>query len=219
MNRTKPPIFVTLNSTASGYYFDRLPEDIRALLQKYPNQIALAGGFLRDMECHEEKSAKDIDLFMRDGLNPEYVKMDIPHSDLFTSNDALTLNRVGKPDIQLVHRYNDGRPIVDLLDCFDFTCCRSALWHTGEVAVCTRDIQFSDDCQSRVLRYRGGDNPGSSLSRVIKLSKRGWNITHEELAKVVGHLVREAGLMDPGVGYTNEGVANIIANHITPENY
>jgi hypothetical protein len=176
--------------------FQSLPKPIQDLLIRYPGELVLAGGYLRDREANMDFD--DVDIFILKGengfINPYLIAKEIEHTEEHKTPNSLTLRGCQYNNtIQLISLYEQEHSPAALLSKFDFACCRVALWHNGAQPYCIMDTHFKHDCLNKKLRYRHGDNPANSMRRVLKLYKRGWTISDKSLADVAADLCNGDG--------------------------
>ena len=98
--------------------------------------------------------------------------------------------------VQFIHRWTFDNAHA-LIASFDFTIAQSAIWfENGEWQSITTP-SFYDDLQDKRLVYTFPDReeePGGSLLRVLKFLRRGYDISPENLAKVIARLMNGVNL-------------------------
>lgn len=178
------------------YVLSRLPRDVVNAMKTHPNDLFVAGGFIRAVIAGEDPN--DIDLW---GHDEKFLKAIINVLDAgraakgdrtkqHMTDNAITLLTSDRLPIQAITRWKfEG--INELVESFDFTICQAAIrWNGGAwEGVCGND--FYKDLAARRLTYtspRRVEEAGGSLLRVIKYVQRGYRIQIESLAEVVARL-------------------------------
>ena len=176
-----------------------LPEEIVALMKRYPRQIILGGGYLRSTIANEK--INDLDLFTS---SPTSAKL---FADLLASQvgrkvheteNAYSLRLPRGTFIQFIHRWTFSSPEA-LLQSFDFTIACAAIWVSGKW-VSLADDNFYSDLAAKRLVYRApvrNEDAGGSLLRVLKYYQRGYRIPLDSLGRV---LARTVSGLDTDVG-------------------
>lgn len=187
-------------------YVPLYEEDVRACIKVLPQlvvdlmvcrDVVLAGGFIRSIVSGE--SVNDIDLFFRWPLELEtqLEKLKGGYAIEQAGNESIWTVLVDGVKVQLIHR-NFFDSMEDSLRTFDFTNSSAAITlikQNGEVrgvGVCHE--RFYPDVAARRLVFRSPSegNGCSSLGRICKFLKRGYEIAPEEMAKVVEAAVLRA---------------------------
>lgn len=175
-----------------------LPEPVLNLLMS--NRVYLAGGLIRNIVARE--SAKtDIDLFgMEQGdaffhggeLSFAYSQLGV-EMEFYETENAVSLipaedDEDTKP-VQLVHRWplDTAEKIVEH---FDFTVCAAVVWWDPLNKFWKSQVHddFYTDTQEQRLVYVGSEEPGSSLLRAFKYSRKGYRIYADSIAAIVDDL-------------------------------
>jgi hypothetical protein len=176
-----------------------LPLPVRELLQE--QRVYLAGGFIRHIVARESGKT-DIDLF---GLNfneanDAAVNMAVTYAkdhgvdmDVYDTLNAISLIPIennGEYPVQFIHRWP--------LDCaekivkhFDFTVCAAVVWWDTLNQKWHSQVHkdFYADLEARKLVYIGSDEPGGSLLRGFKYSRKGYRIRADSVAAIVEDVI------------------------------
>lgn len=188
----------------------RIPRDIRDLLGEHSGRLFVAGGFIRATIAGETPA--DIDLFGDDKDHLELVATILKGrrdgATLHKTNNAITLLTPGRMTVQFITRWT-FRAAELLLPSFDFTVCQAAVWrHTygkhGQWSGLVGD-RFYQDLAARRLVYTAPireEEPGGSLMRVLKFTKRGYSVQVTSLGAVVARLM--SGVRDDGREMTEQ---------------
>lgn len=176
-----------------------LPEVVVSLLERYPNQLFLAGGFIRATLAGE--TPKDVDLFgtsnvllfkIRHELEEKLLSIGRDYTISCTPN-ATTFNVKDLPEsIQFIERWVYEKP-EDLINSFDFTISQAAMTYRKEGdydSVCSLD--FYGDLATKTLRYTSPnrlEELAGSLQRVMKFVAKGYTISNDSLSRVISRAV------------------------------
>lgn len=202
----------------------RLPKALVALMKERPNQLVVAGGFIRSVIANEK--IQDVDVFSpnKDCACACAVALAGDNTKIIETDNAYTVP--ARPfSTQFIHRWVFEKPL-DVVPSFDFTIAGAAFWWNGEVWESFCNDRFYADLASKRLVYcapKRNEDAGGSLLRVLKFYQRGYRIpldsmgaviarlmtgvrldevgTEEQMAKVVTGLLRE---VDPNVDPTHE---------------
>lgn len=192
-----------------------IPQDVRDFIQEKP--VYLAGGFIRAVLNNEE--IQDIDLFNESAGVANELACQLSHSlgsDDYETENAYTVH-YGDLPIQFIHRWTFDNPYA-LISSFDFTIAQAAIWFENGEWQSIACSSFYDDIQDKRLVYTFPDReeePGGSLLRVRKFLKRGYDISPENLAKVIARLVN--GVDIDAFAESNEHErAEMISELLTP---
>jgi len=167
-----------------------LPEDVQRVLKRFPGQLIVAGGFVRDFLT--EAKPKDVDLFATSEAVMERAIEDFDMNAVEYGFHTPTKNTVsfcspGNPTVQFIKR-SYYPTVEELIESFDFTICQSAIYWNGEwVGICMPG--FWEDVCDRVMHYTAPqreEDPGASLLRMVRFARRGYEIPEKDIAKVVG---------------------------------
>ena len=178
-----------------------LPGPVRDLLQS--KRVYLAGGFIRHHVAREQGKT-DIDLF---GLgfgeaNDAAVNMAVTYAndrgvgmDVYDTPNAISLIPAENDDeypVQFIHRWplDTAEKIIEH---FDFTICAAVVWWDALNRTWRSQVHkdFYADLAQQKLVYIGSDEPGSSLLRAFKYSRRGYHIRADSIAEIVENLIDE----------------------------
>ncbi len=158
----------------------RLPDRVRLLLKS--DRMFVAGGFIRS--CITGDLVADIDVF--GGSKDASKAAAMLFGDPFTTQFAYTAREGGVP-VQFIHKW-EFTSAARCIDCFDFTIARAAIYYDdGWQSLC--DDAFYSDLAAKRLVYTGNGEPGGSLLRLLKFTKRGYRIAPESLAALVSKLM------------------------------
>lgn len=170
-----------------------LPSELRRCLSQWPNQLVVAGGFVRDVIAHDRP--KDVDVFVAgEDLArevSEWLKSECGLDSVRTMN-TITVKTKGCPT-QLAWRWKFSTP-SELVEGFDFTVCQAGIWWDGEQMRSTAAPSFYKDLEAKKLVYTAlgrDDDRASALLRVLKFYQRGYKITLPSLSRVLAHLASE----------------------------
>jgi hypothetical protein len=174
----------------------QLPEDVKKLLQHIGPGICVAGGFCRDAffgECPKEVDifgTKDVDIF---GASEETLREAI---DWFGWNCKEYDNGVMMANSRTFKaRYDQEVQPVQLIESFDWSVCQCAVYTVqkmsavamGGYGICTK--AFGEDIQAGKLHYTAperDEDPGASVLRMMKLTRRGFKPTEDSIARCIG---------------------------------
>jgi hypothetical protein len=176
-----------------------LPCPVRELMQE--QRVYLAGGFIRHIVSREQGKT-DIDLFglQFEAANEAAVNMAVTYAndhgvgmDVYDTPNAISLIPIDNDDeypVQFIHRWP--------LDCaekiikhFDFTVCAAVVWWNPLDQTWNSLVHkdFYTDLDQQQLVYTGSDEPGGSLLRAFKYSRRGYRIQADSVAAIVEALI------------------------------
>lgn len=175
-----------------GSCLERLPAAMLDALVRRPEDLVLAGGFVRDVVTGD--AIRDVDLF----ASSKEVAVEVANelavemgAGVYVGNSVFTLS--SSPPVQVAFCRPFDRP-EEVVEKFDFAVCRASLWHDGESWQSKVDPRFYPDAASRRLRYcspdREEDHPGASLVRILRFYERGYRVSLCSLARVVAKLVK-----------------------------
>lgn len=174
------------------YVVQRVPRDIRDMLQHHAGRIFIGGGFIRATIAGEVPS--DIDIF---GSDPAYLNnvanlfaANRPGAKVHRTDNAITILTPDRLPVQFITRWTFNNAL-DLVNSFDFTVCQATVWRTGSQWLSMIGDSFYVDLAGRRLVYTNPvreEEAGGSLLRVIKYVKRGYTIQVTSLGNVVARL-------------------------------
>lgn len=180
---------------------DFIPAALRDVLEKYDNKVCLAGGCIRSIINGEE--VKDWDLFITTGepafahCIAGFLLSSIKNSELHETANALTISSSEIIPIQIITRWIQ-KDAEEVINTFDFTIAQAAIWWDGVWKSCHADMYFAD-LEFKRLRYTSPvreEDCAGSMMRVIKFVARGYKIPKEQLAKVIGQVVKGSTITD-----------------------
>lgn len=176
-----------LNNCDLAWCVNRLPKAIRKLLKDEPARAVLAGGYIRSRICGEKPN--DIDLF---APNPDaaeaYARRLSDGDEPYKTDNAFTVR--GSLPVQVIHRWTYNTP-NQVVESFDFTIAKAAIWYDGEHWQSLIADTFYADLAGRRLIYTSpirNEDAGGSMLRVLKFYQRGYRIPLESLGAVVARL-------------------------------
>lgn len=185
----------------------RLPADVRKLLKDHPNDLFIAGGFIRS--CISGDKVMDLDLFSKSkGTAKLYAKL--LKSDKFkmiTTDNAYTVFGKDRKSVQFIYKWSFDKP-SDVIPSFDFTIAKSILWYDGEKWQSLCDERFYADLAAKRLTYcspKRIEEVGGSMLRVLKFYQRGYRIPLEDLGAVMSRCVSGVNFDNP----MSEGEENL----------
>jgi hypothetical protein len=169
----------------------RTPSNIVKVMKDHPKRVFLAGGFIR--ACVAGEAVADFDLFTPSKDMAELVALKLDGARRWTSENAVTVHakEPNVPPTQVIHRWTYDRP-EDLVESFDFTVAKAAVWCTGAGWASTCHDDFYADLVSRRLVYVSpvrNEDAGGSMLRVLKFYQKGYRMPLDSLAAVVARLV------------------------------
>jgi hypothetical protein len=172
------------------------------------DDIYIAGGAISSLFRGEE--VKDYDVYFRNEAAKRWVvnqliilfkeetslyTYDYSHNPYISSGDfVITENAIllKSKKIQFITRYI-GEP-VDMVENFDFIHAKN-FFHRDELTV---NVNALESILTNQLIYTGSEYPVTSLYRMKRFLKRGWNISAGEITKIALQ-VSTLNLLDPVV--------------------
>jgi hypothetical protein len=189
-----------------------LPKDLRTLAEKHGKELVIAGGYIRSKITNE--TVNDIDVFAgspekAESLAKELV-MDKNGRFLKKTKNAITVFGIN-PIVQFVHRWTFDEPRA-VVESFDFTIARAAIWFENKLwqGICCE--QFYPDLAARRLVYCSpvrNEDAGGSMLRVLKFYQRGYRIPLDSLGAVLARLVRGVNFKESKAN-SEEGLAEVL---------
>ena len=170
----------------------RMPKQVVELLKKRPNQLTVAGGFIRS--CISQEHVNDIDIF---ATSPDVAKaaamdLSLVHGHkVVTTDNAITVCLKPIP-VQFIHRWTFASP-EQVLPSFDFTIAKACIWYDGGKWASLADDAFYPDLAAKRLVYTSPEReeePGGSLLRILKFYQRGYRIPLDSMGAVIARLVK-----------------------------
>lgn len=184
-----------------------MPKHLLAML-KADRSVFMAGGCIRAIIANEEVA--DWDIFGPDRAHLEafmallqsaYVN-EGTKARLYKTKNAITLLSPPRTPVQAITRWTYGET-SHLINDFDLTVARAALWFDGNEWKSVCDHRFYADLAARRLTYcfpRREEDAGGSLLRAVKFLRKGYSISPEDLAGVVDRVARAVDWSRVGAG-------------------
>jgi hypothetical protein len=177
-----------------------IPDDLRAGLMAAGPRAAIAGGFLRTVGTQiwfsrmggPEAAPKDIDVFVDsdDGISVVSVPLR-QECDWVRYDRSCTIRREGVP-IQVIGEWEFGHP-AELIDMFDFSVIRAAMWWDGSAWVGIATSTWRRDINCREANYNTtAPNPSGTLTRIARFAQLGYNIPDGSLASIAVRATEQA---------------------------
>jgi len=170
----------------------RLPGPVRDLLKARPNELMVAGGYVR--ACVAGETISDIDIMSPTKDCAAACSMALSKAcgdaKIWESDNAFTVKLKPIP-AQFVHRWTFTDPAA-AIESFDFTIARAAFWWTGTAWASCVDPHFYPDLAAKRLVYCSPvriEEAGGSMLRVLKFYQRGYRIPLDSLGAVISRLV------------------------------
>lgn len=168
----------------------RLPRALAALMKAHPNQLVIAGGYIRSRIANEP--VNDIDCFVPSvevgaALALAYAEGD--EKRVHKTQNALTI-KGSRPTVQFITRWTYAEPPA-LLASFDFTIACASIWWDGANWQSLTHPDYYADLAARRLRYTApmrNEDAGGSILRVLKFYQRGYRMPLDSLGAVVARL-------------------------------
>lgn len=173
-----------------SWCLQRLPAPWRDMMQARPNQLFLAGGFIRS--CIAREDVNDADFFAPNHDTAAACALLVAGPARLTpirTDNAYTVPTKPVP-AQFIHRWTFTNP-VDAIASFDFTIARAAIWWDGQAWASACDPRFYPDLAAKRLVYcmpERIEEAGGSLLRVLKFYQRGYRIPLDSLGAVIARL-------------------------------
>ncbi|GBR70941.1 hypothetical protein [Gluconobacter kanchanaburiensis] len=191
-----------------------LPKDVLNVIKD--GKLFLAGGYLR--ACVAGEPISDIDILSPNRTTAEkwaqYLSGSRGGREPWHTKNAITLSEVGKTPVQFIHRWTFNAP-EEIIESFDFTVAQAVIWYDGAIWKSLVSSNFYQDLAAKRLRYtfpNRHEDAGGSLLRVQKFLKRGYDISPENLAKVISRLIGGVREDSPFWQGTEEYKATILAS-------
>lgn len=168
----------------------------------------VAGGFVRSIVSNEKPS--DLDIFTTTGVDATTAASDLiagmDGPDIYVTNFAVTIpaSYFGVP-VQIIERWKFDT-VEKIMDHFDFTIAQAAVYYDARYpgtnpnwkSCCSH--QFYQDLATRRLRYSRHImyiddqvdmlDAGGTMLRVLKYTRKGFNISPEDLAQIMWEVTR-----------------------------
>lgn len=168
----------------------RLPRALAALMKAHPNQLVIAGGYIRSRITNEP--VNDIDCFVPSVALGAALALAYAEGDekrVHKTQNALTI-KGSRPTVQFITRWTYTEPSA-LLSSFDFTIACAAIWWDGVAWQSLTHPDYYADLSARRLRYTSpmrNEDAGGSILRVLKFYQRGYRMPLDSLGAVVARL-------------------------------
>jgi hypothetical protein len=168
----------------------KMKKTIIDLLKAHPNQLFVAGGFIRS--CISGDKINDIDIFAPSAEIAGNAARRLRHEEgrsIHESENAFTV-RTRPVTTQFIHRWTFATP-TECIQSFDFTVAKAAIWWDGTAWVSECDERFYCDLAAKRLVYCSPireEEAGGSMLRVLKFYQRGYRIPMDSLAKVMARV-------------------------------
>lgn len=199
----------SLTQTDMNYLEMRIPRDIIAMMKRNPENLFVAGGFIRSIIAGEPVS--DIDLFSTTPVQAEIFAEELAAmrgGKTHYSRNAVTVLAPPRKPVQFITRWVFENP-QQLIDSFDFTVCQAVLWYRLETltdeegtskvnlntelhSLCSNG--FYPDLAAKRLVYTfpvREEEAGGSFMRMLKFIRRGYNIQAPNMAGVMARIVKK----------------------------
>lgn len=178
-----------------------VPDDLRVALMAAGPRAAIAGGFLRTVgskvlysRCGQpEEAPKDIDVFV---CSDDAI--DVISHPLFAGRDwvrhdrSCTIRREGETPIQVIGEWEFEHP-AELIDKFDFSVIRAAMWWNGSDWEGIATDSWRNDISYREACYNAAaPNPAGTLTRIARFVSLGYCIPDGSLACIAVRATEQA---------------------------
>ena len=165
------PIYVPLDERDIKACVLKLPDEIKIGLKSNPNKLILAGGYIRATIANEQ--VNDYDLFIS-GSETEamVISRNMGYRKAVISENAITFNLVPSNEhpTQFVYRWKFNNP-EELLNSFDLTIAKAAIWYDGKDWKGTCSERFYQDLAAKRLCYNLAVPEGRGASHIARLLK------------------------------------------------
>lgn len=180
----------------------RLPRPVQAAVHTHRERLVIAGGFIRSVIAGER--VNDVDLFVDRVSRGKEVAEEIagPDGSVYETQNALTVR--GRLPIQVITRWTFRSPQA-VVESFDFTIARAAIWFDGKRWQSAADPRFYADLAAKRIVYTSpirNEDAGGSMLRVLKFYTRGYTIPVDSLGAVMArmaHAVPASALRGSGI--------------------
>jgi hypothetical protein len=201
----------------------RLPGNLRVILEFDFPGVVVAGGFVRDVISRDTPT--DIDLFIPRDFDTERLSKKIVErfrlnqEDVHTTPNAWTF-RTRPLVIQMIHRWRFD-DIDSCLASFDFTISQAGIVYVKNHGWKSRcSDAFYEDLASRRLIYTSPareEEPGGSFLRLLKFYSRGYRAPLESSADLLGRLMYKTLEAFPFIGKCEEGHPAVLDSTVASE--
>lgn len=181
----------SLTTTDLHFVCSRVPRDVRDLAKE--RDLRIAGGYIRAVIAGEKPS--DIDMFGSSKEQLTEAAKDLAlkrRGRVHETDNALTVLAPPRYPVQFITRWVHENP-ADLLRSFDFSIAQTVLWFNLGAWRSMVGERFYSDLAAKRLYYTAperNEDAGGSLMRMIKFTKRGYNIQAPSIAAVIVRLLR-----------------------------
>lgn len=166
-----------------------LPPSVVEGLVRMPKKAVLAGGYIRALVGNERP--KDIDIFVNDKTQAKEFLMNYPN---YKVKDHCLQTKDGNIDVQVIWEHRFAQP-VDLLEIFDYTVVKAAIWFdegsdkikSDFVSIC--HDRFYRDLARKVLVCSCPRERLTlvSIPRLLRYVSYGYSIEPEDLAGIIAN--------------------------------
>jgi hypothetical protein len=170
-----------------SYCVRGLPKKVRDLMNRHEGRAVLAGGYVRAMIRGEDVS--DIDIFSTSKEQAERFASNFGGETILTQNATTVLAR--PYPVQFIHKWTFETPQA-VVASFDFTIAQAAVWWDGREWSSACHPSFYADLAARRLNYSRSSEPGGSVLRLLKLSRRGYRASPETVAALLDAVFEQA---------------------------
>jgi hypothetical protein len=191
----------------------RLPSAVQAAVHTHRERLVIAGGFIRSVIAREK--VNDVDLFVDRVSRGKRIAAEIagPDGSVYETQNALTVR--GRLPIQVITRWTFRSPHA-VVESFDFTIARAAIWFDGKRWQSAADPRFYPDLAAKRVVYTSpvrNEDAGGSMLRVLKFYTRGYTIPVDSLGAVMARMANAV----PAAALRGSGAARErrIANELT----
>lgn len=176
-----------------------MPKDARTLMidlgKMERARIFLAGGAIRAIIAGEPVQDWDFLGATKNAVSEFIGTMKARRSGvparIHHTRNAETLLTLGHTTVQGITRWCYADPL-NLLAEFDFTIAKAVIWYDKGIGWRSEcDDRFYSDLAAKRLTYANPmreEDAGGSMLRVLKFVRRGYSISPEDLAKVMGRM-------------------------------
>lgn len=179
---------------------NRLPKLLRKLMKESPNQLIVAGGYIRSCIANEE--VNDIDVFSPSAAHAQMCVniLQLAGPDVLKvvkTENAFTICTKPYP-IQFIYKWVFAEP-KNVIPSFDFTVAKAAIWYDGKDWVSLCDVRFYIDLAAKRLVYCcpiRNEAAGGSMLRVLKFYQRGYRIPLDSMGAVISRLVQAVSMQE-----------------------
>ena len=167
-----------------------LPEKVREALRRFPEEVTLAGGFIRAIVAGE--STRDIDIFVKSEKKAKEVADEVGFK--YEKGEQFLRCDCDGVEVQIVWRYTYDVP-VDVPNDFDYTVCKACIYFSKEDTKQKEEPGFVGICHERFYRDIArkelvyicdrDTEQSTGFPRLLKYTSYGYQIGPQSLAEVV----------------------------------